>query len=512
VRRGPGPLFLGTALAALAAVAWLDLKQAPLRAGIELDAQHHIAAVRELAKGEFPPRHNLVAGYEPQGHYGPYLVLLGAVARVSGAAPLRILYLAGLANLAAFVFVARAAAERLIGPGVGRWAALATLLLWGPWPGQSLTWPSRGWPGSTSIADVQNFFYPQQAGLVLLLLVLLLVLPDTAGRLPPARWIAALAVSALLIASHPLSGLALVPMLGALALGDRARRESSPARTALLVLLPAAAVLIASLWPYYPVLGLLDAATLPGLRIDPLPEASVFTPHAPPPSSPSAWPSLPLVGILGPSLAGTLGFVWLLRSRRPFLPLWFAANLVLASLPALPLRHRFVFFAALPLQLAACAVLERAWQQGWVPRVLALGLLLAGSLSAAERVEWLLRREVPDLSFVTRLTPEDAVILSDQTTSNGVAGLAGRKVVAPQNPDVFLVAAGGWQRILDVRRFLSKEASPDERAAILQRWKVTHVLVDRFRSGAPDLPYPVLADQGGYRLYAATVALPVPSR
>jgi EAL domain-containing protein (putative c-di-GMP-specific phosphodiesterase class I) len=73
VKGRPGALFLGSTLAALLTVAWLFAKQAPLRAGLELDAQHHVAAVRELAKGGFPPRHNLVAGYQPQGHYGPYL-------------------------------------------------------------------------------------------------------------------------------------------------------------------------------------------------------------------------------------------------------------------------------------------------------------------------------------------------------------------------------------------------------------------------------------------------------
>jgi hypothetical protein len=499
-------LFLGSAFAAVLSVAWLDLKQAPLRAGLELDAQHHVAAVRELAKGEFPPRHNLVAGYEPQGHYGPYLVALGLVTRLTRASPLAVLYVAGVVNLALFVFLASLVAERLVGEGAGRWATLATLLLWGPWPRPGLTWPSRGWPGSTSIADVQNFFYPQQAGLVLLLLALLLLLPRERGAASLRRWAAALGVSALLIATHPLTGLALVPMLGALALSDVMRSEATPPRAGALVLLPAAALLLASLWPYYPVLGLLDAATLPGLRIDQVPEAPPGAIPAPSAgiATTSPWPVLPLLEILGPALVGFLGFVWLVRSRRPFLFLWCAGNLLLASLPQLPLRHRFVFFAALPLQLAACGVLEGAWRRGRVPRALAFTLLLAGALSAAQRIHWLLGREVPDLSFVARLTPEDAVVLSDQATSNGVAGLAGRKVVAPQNPDLFLVAAGGWQRVLDVRRFLARDASPEERQTILRRWNVTHVLVDRLRSGAPDLPYPVLADQGGYRLYSVT--------
>jgi hypothetical protein len=509
VRGRPGPLFLGSALAALVAVGWLFARQAPLRAGLELDAQHHIAAVRELARGEFPPRHNLVAGHQPQGHYGPYLVALGAVARATAASPMVVLQVAGLANLALFVFLASLAAERLAGEGAGRWAGLATLLLWGPWPRPAWTWPSRGWPGSTSIADVQNFFYPQQAGLVLLLLVLLLVLRRGPEPASPRRWAGVLAASAMLITTHPLTGLALVPMLLALALSDALRHEGTPGRIGALLLLPGAALLLASLWPYYPVLGLLEAATLPGLRTDPLPEVA---PGALPAAStelsaPSPWIALPLLEILGPALVGILGFVWLARSRRPFLVSWFCANLLLASLPLLPLRHRFVFFAALPLQLAACGVLQRAWRASLVPRALAIALLLAGAVSAAQRIHWLIGREVPDLSFVARLTPEDAVILSDQATSNGIAGLAGRKVVAPHNPDVLLVAAGGWQRVLDVRRFLSRDATPEERSAIIRRWSVTHVLVDRLRAGAPDLPYPVMLDQAGYRLYAVAPRL-----
>jgi hypothetical protein len=501
--RSPGPLFLGSTLAILLAVAWLDARQAPLRAGLELDAQHHIAAVRELAKGEFPPQHNLVAGWLPQGHYGPYLVALGLVSRLFGLRPIPLLYAAGIVNLTLFVLLASLVAERLAGTGTGRWAALATVLLWGPWPRGAFSWPSRGWPGSTSIADVHNYFYPQQAGLCLLLLTLLMVIPSADGAPRPRRLVAALGVAALLIATHPLTGLVLVPMLLALAASEMSRRDAPATRIAALLLLPAAALAIASFWPYYSVLGLLDAARLPGLTVDPLPEAAPAAIQAPL-AAPSAWPALPVLGILGPAVVGAVGLAQLVWWRRPFLLLWCGASFLLATIPQLPLRHRFVFFAALPLQIGACLVLERAWRDGRAGKAFALGLLLAGAVSAAQRIHWLLEREVPDLSFVERLTPENAVVLSDQATSNGVAGLAGRKVVAPQNPDVFLVASGGWQRVLDVRRFLARDATPAERSTILQRWRVTHVLVDRLRSGAPELPYPVLADRGGYRLYAVT--------
>src|SRR6185503_6983685 len=150
-------VFLVTLGLALLVVGWLYARDAPVRAGLQLDAQHHFASVRELARGEFPPRHNLIPGYLPQGHYGPYLVALGWVARVTGLSPRAVLYAAGLLNLTAFALLFRAVA-----PSAGRWAVPAFLLLWGPWPGFVLTWPSLGWPGTTSLADVQNFFYPQQ--------------------------------------------------------------------------------------------------------------------------------------------------------------------------------------------------------------------------------------------------------------------------------------------------------------------------------------------------------------
>src|SRR6185503_2859496 len=164
-------VFLVTLGLALLVVGWLYARDAPVRAGLQLDAQHHLASVRELARGEFPPRHNLIAGSLPQGHYGPYLVALGWVARVTGLGPRPVLYAAGLLNLAAFAVLFRAAARMLVSPAAGRWAVPALLLLWGPWPSLVLTWPALGWPGTTSLADVQNFFYPQQAGLVLLLAV-----------------------------------------------------------------------------------------------------------------------------------------------------------------------------------------------------------------------------------------------------------------------------------------------------------------------------------------------------
>jgi hypothetical protein len=81
------PFFL-TLAGATALLAWCYVERLPLRSGV---AFHHVASVRELAKGEFPPANNLVPGHIPVGHYGPYLVALGWAARTVHAAPLTVL-------------------------------------------------------------------------------------------------------------------------------------------------------------------------------------------------------------------------------------------------------------------------------------------------------------------------------------------------------------------------------------------------------------------------------------
>jgi hypothetical protein len=515
--KSPGNLFfLLSAGAAALLLAGLYREDAPLRAGFALDAYHHLAGVRELAKGEFPPAHNLVAGRLPQGHYGPYLVLLGAVARWTGATPLAVLYAAGVVNLLLFVFAFRAVARRVVGEEAAPWSVLAPLLLWGPWPG--FPWASWAWPGTTSLADSHNFFYPHQAGLVLLLAVLALIVPRGGearagtGLSRARRLVLILVLSALLVASHPLTGLAFASALLALATAESVTRAARPARLALLLGLPLAALAVAALWPYYPVLGLLRAFTQPELRA---PLAGLAGgPEAPLAATGPVLPALPVGATLGPALLGSVWLVALARTRRPFLLLWFLFDLGLAFLPPLPLHQRFLFFAALPLQLAAAGLLGRLWTGDRLGRAVAVALVAVGALSAGQRIGWLLQQEVPDLSFLEAATSPDAVVLSDTRTSNGVAGLTGRKVVAPENPDLFLVMSGGWQRVADVRRFLKPETSPRERDEILRRWRPTHVLVDRLAfPQAPVLSYPEVAHEGGYVLYdvreAAASRLPV---
>jgi hypothetical protein len=500
VKRGPDPLFALSAAAGLLVLSWLYVEDAPVRLG--LDTFHHLASVRELARGEFPPRHNLVEGHVPQGHYGPYLVAVATVARWTHASPRAALYAAGLVGLLVFVLAFRAVAARLVGPEAARWSALVALLLSGPWPSLRGAMPGPGWPGTTSVADAQNFFFPQHAGLVLLLVLLALLLPLRPGAAPdlrPWRVAGAVVTAGVLVASHPLTGLPMAAALAALLLSELFTSRPRPARLVVLATLPALGVGLAALWPYYPLLRLLKAFTMPQLW-----EPQAASGPGPAYAAMAMVPGetvLASLRSLGPACVGLVWCSVLAARRQPYLLLWVGLDLLLAAAP-IPFHQRFLIFAVLPLQVAATGLLEAAWRRGLAGRALTVALLAAGALSAGERVASNLDREPPHLDFVSRFAPEDAVILSDPTTSSAVAGLTGRKIVAADGPDVFLVMAGGWQRMLDTRRFLSWDTPSDERAAILARWHVSHVLVDTLRMrGSEPLPYPKAYEGGGYVLY-----------
>jgi hypothetical protein len=504
VSLGREAFFPATVAAALALLAWLYFAQElPLRSGV---AFHHMASVRELAKGELPPSHNLVAARTPQAHYGPYLVLLGLIQRVSGADPLVILEGAGLVLLLLFLLAFRALAARLLGQDAARWSAVTTLLLWGPWAGPDMPWIAWGWPGTTSLADTQNFFYPQHAAVVLLLALVAMCLgPRLVGR----RLALAVLLSAGLVTTHPLTALAFAAAAAALVASELSLRTAEPRRVATILALPLAGLLVAGLWPYYPVLRLLRALVVPEFR-QPLPPLAVRALSSAAQGAAQAEAAAgidyaallaPPFHILGPALLGLAWAVVLARRKAPFLLLWSLGALLLALSPLVPLRERLVTFAALPLQLAAAGLCEAAWKCGARSRV-ALALVLAAcALAAAGRIAFVRNLEPINLDFVLRLTPEDAVILADARTSNAIAGLTGRKIVAPEGPDIFLVMENGAWRMQNVFRFLRPTTTTAEREVVLRRWHVTHVLLDRLARVPLRLPYPIVYEGGGYVLY-----------
>jgi len=508
----PGLPFLISLAAAVLLQLWCYHAELPARAGV---GYHHVASVRELAKGEFPPANNLVPGRTPVGHYGPYLVLLGLVARVTGAPPLLVLEAAGLALLVLYLLLFHALLVRLVSPAAANWSVPAALLLWGPWPGADMPWLAWGWPGTTSAADPQNFFYPQHAALTLLVWLLL----SARGPETRARGLGLVTIAALLIATHPYTGFALVTALGAWLVALLWRRQLRARAAALLVLVPVLGLLVAAAWPYYPVWRLLGTFADPNFR-QPLPPAVVHDPSpAPPPptleatagseAQPGAPPGgvdwaatvVPAWHILGPALLGLAGAAAIARRGDVFLLAWSLLALGLALCPWVPLRERLVTFAAIPLQLGAAAVFEGLWRRRIAGRAVVAALLLASGFVAWKRLEFVHDLPLLDLGFVAAVTPEDAVIMAPDGLANVVAGQTGRKVANPEGPDLFLILAGGARRMLDQRRFYAWGTRAGEREAILRRWRVTHVLIDRFVPFPGTPPGALRAERDGLALY-----------
>jgi hypothetical protein len=285
----------------------------------------------------------------------------------------------------------------------------------------------------------------------------------------------------------------------ALVAADLIQGAATRRRALLLLAFPAVALALAALWPYYPILDLLRAFTMPGLHGGPPGLAALgrsIVSGTPPQSS------MPVLSVVGPAAAGAAWCLVLARRGQPFPMAWLLAALAFAWTPLLPLHQRLVTFIALPLQVAATGLLEAGWRRGRFGKAAVIGLLAASVLSTAMRAHWVLDLELPELAFVSRATPEGAVVLADAATSNAVAGLTGRKVVVAEGPDVFLILVGhGDQRQRDVGTFLSLGSSAEKRLAILRRWRVTHVLIDRLGRGGPSLPYPVVHQGSGYVLY-----------
>src|SRR5262249_45080086 len=192
-----------------------------------------------------------------------------------------------------------------------------------------------------------------------------------------ARPALAIALSAVLVATHALTGMALASAIAALAAAEALGRRASARRLVFLVALPVVALLLAALWPYYPVLGLLRVFARPELR-GPLAGVAGGT-AAPLSATGPTMPFLPAISTFGPALGGVRALASPPPPGRPFLPLWFALDLALASLRPLPLHQRFLFFAAMPLMLGAAAVLARAWGAGPLGRAAAVVLLGIGA-------------------------------------------------------------------------------------------------------------------------------------
>ncbi|MCD0448781.1 hypothetical protein LO762_06165 [Actinocorallia sp. API 0066] len=217
------------------------------------DTRIHLATLHALIADPWSPADPLVGLAEGSPYYSPYAYLLALTAKAGGFAPITVLRVAGVLNVALWLW-ALARFTRRLGGGA-RTTVLAVvfcLLLWGLHP--------QAWSGFTGLYSLSwTMAYPSLFATALMLLAWDVFLDIRSGR-PGYGAPALLAlVMAVLVLVHPFTTVGTALGLVAFALADPRATLRRP------VLAPAAlaAVGLALLWPFSDVTDLMAAT--PGM-------------------------------------------------------------------------------------------------------------------------------------------------------------------------------------------------------------------------------------------------------
>ncbi len=465
------------------------------------DLQIHCAAVSQLYRNLLHPAHEAmnVPGTLSTA-YTPYLVLVGALGRLSGVTPYRALQVAGLVNLVLYVwaihqFVRRFSMHRHAG------LASAVFLLVSLY----LRWRHFGWSSETSLLSMQLVqAYPSTAGWAMALFALGLA-EDLRHDRSALRTAGLAALLGLLLLSHVLTASWVIGMLGLRGLYVLARDRDGWFLLRLGIAI-AAALALAALWPYSPFFGqsrLLDIHVQAEFGRRPLADFA----------------NLYLVAL--PCAAWLLGW----RRRHLFAVLAFAATfaaLAICRALGITFGNRYSFFMAFWAQL----LVSEAATAG----ILALRARGNGPASPSRRA-WLLDRLAPVLLLAAaalawlpspmwrqdsrrgparllsprqlwRLPPShdqyyqrwaglapylhrgDVVLMPVDRAAFDIASVTGAQVIASPNA---LWAPGFMSRASDVALFFSEQASSELRLQIASRHCATRVWLATGDGRAADL-------------------------
>jgi hypothetical protein len=206
------------------------------------DFWEHAAVVRELARHPLAPRHPLFAIDAPHPFFSPFAVVAGLLARATGLSAVGALSVLAVVNLVCLIVAFYWFASKLLSPDAAFWGLLFTLVLWGISP-----WRYSGFLHLGALGFVLP--YPSIFAMWLMLFTLYALLCFTErGRI---RWaVAVIAGAAIVLLTHPITGIALATGLVAFSVRPLVDRPARVVALGVGVLLASAAA--AWLWPYYP--------------------------------------------------------------------------------------------------------------------------------------------------------------------------------------------------------------------------------------------------------------------
>ena len=441
------------------------------------DFWEHSAVVRALAANLLHPQHPLLPVDAPHPYFSPYTLAVGALARLLGIGPIAALSIAAVANLLLFLLGFWLLVGRLVASRLAPFYALVfVLLLWGVTP-----WRWSGFLNLNSLGF--GLPYPSMFATAVMFLALWSLLVYLETNQP--SWLAGPVVgSAAILLTHPITAVA--GGIGATAIMLSYADGRSWRSFAWLLAAAGVAALLVLAWPYYSLLDLLS-------------QSSVYT------GSHTAMYEDVLQRILPALLGLPVIFQRVRHNPRDPLGLMLVGGLAIYAWGGLSgnlTYGRIISFVVLVLQVALAAYfagLETRLRAGAYPPMRAgaiygglLALLLVGLVGVAPG----LVRAVPHAllpgglrsdarfgkvsdtyGFLENCTAPSDIILTDLDFNSLATPTFGGRVVATGYPLPFVGDID--RRAEDVRRFLSPDATAADRRAILARYHVGYVLLNR---------------------------------
>ncbi|MET9763028.1 hypothetical protein ABZ016_28980 [Streptomyces sp. NPDC006372] len=466
------------------ALFWLVMTLAYWRIPLCCDAGQHAAVVERLKADLLHPAHSM-ADLPGDGspYYGPYAVVQGVLARLTGLSGWEVVKLAGPVHLLVLL------------TGIGRFVRTLTARAWAPVLAllfMTLLWGTARilWSGYLGLLPMTtNLGYP--SALAIGLTFWAWAWTGTLARADAAAvrfvgpsglggwwgYAATGALYGLILLTHPVT--AASALIGAVAIvASRQRRWLRPvaARWALAV---AACAAVGVSWPYYDVLSLVGDTGMDGMHRQ-LYEGMLANSWLALLGLPALW-----VRARGPGNAGV---------RDPLVLMFLLECLLLAYgwVSGHYTYARALWAALVPLQFALAVELAapRPWRRG--RRVLGGAAAAAACLGfvtlhagavvprAIDPVGFPQATRWPAYDWAARhIGPGEVVITDGYFASHAIAGY-GPNLAAPIWPDPALDEGERRRRAADVRAYLAPGSTRAERAAVVRRYHVRWLLLTRW--------------------------------
>ncbi|HVW85730.1 MAG TPA: ABC transporter permease [Bryobacteraceae bacterium] len=424
------------------------------------DFWDHGAAVRELMSHPTDPSHPIFNLRLPHQFFSPYSLAVAALSRTTGLSAVDGLRLAGVINvLALFTTFYLFAVKMFRNPRTALYGILFVLLLWGP-----AAWNHSGFLHFNSLVQTAAFPSTFVSALTFLIWYCALLLEHRPLMLVSV--IAPLMLVALI--SHPLTSIAMMMGLAAIAVGREYRNRGRLAIAAAVLLTFAGA----ALWPLFPFYGLLTQS--PRWDLD------------------ANWMYSNYGGILlriFPALVGLPVVVRrLMRNPRDFIGLTFCGLLLVYLLGGITGKYvvgRVLPFALLMLQLSLAHWLAQAaddaapsgfaMRRGLLALTLVCGLTMLPGIASSLPL-W--QNSYGEFRFLSSRVKPSETVLTDEQSSLKEPAFGGRVVAFTRGHTVGFVPDLA-ARNEDRDRFFEPGTSDGDRRRIIGRYQVQYVLINR---------------------------------